>query len=278
MPLTVAQVHFGPNKQFSGYLATVNPAAALPGVIVVQEAWGVDAHIEDVTRRVAQAGYVALAPDVFARGGARPPPLLQRHISDYVKFFTTLGPGVWRDTELRTQALHAYAPDIELRTQLEDTQRAVFGFMQGDAFLPVLQQASEFMRQRQAGQPLAVLGFCIGGHWALQLAATDPALAAAVVFYGMPPKPEDAAAIRCPLLGLYAGEDPRINEATQPFAEAVHSRGGVFERHTYPGVQHAFFNDTRPSYDLPASRDALVRLLTFLRDRLATAAAATETA
>ena len=57
--------------EFSGYLVEhENLPAAAPAVIVIQEAWGLNAHIEDVTRRIAQAGYVALAPDIYARNGS----------------------------------------------------------------------------------------------------------------------------------------------------------------------------------------------------------------
>ena len=62
--------------ELTGYLARPERAQGpLPGVLVIQEAWGVDAHIEDVTRRFAAAGYLALAPDLFSEGGKRPAPL-----------------------------------------------------------------------------------------------------------------------------------------------------------------------------------------------------------
>ena len=66
-------VHYGDQI---GYLARPERAAApLPGVVVIQEAWGVNEQIEDVTRRIAAAGYLALAPDLFAVKGERPPAL-----------------------------------------------------------------------------------------------------------------------------------------------------------------------------------------------------------
>ena len=72
MALNTEWVRYGAEGEWSGYFAAIDRAAApLPGLILFQEAWGVDAHIEDVTRRFARAGYAVLAPDLFARHGQR---------------------------------------------------------------------------------------------------------------------------------------------------------------------------------------------------------------
>ena len=74
-----------------GYLARPERAAApLPGVVVIQEAWGVNEQIEDVTRRIAAAGYVALAPDLFAVKGERPPALSRQRIEKAMAFMQRL--------------------------------------------------------------------------------------------------------------------------------------------------------------------------------------------
>ena len=67
------------------------PAVArdpLPAVLVIQEAWGVDEHIMDVARRVATAGYLTLAPDLYAPGGERPPPLRAERMEAVKRFLT----------------------------------------------------------------------------------------------------------------------------------------------------------------------------------------------
>src|SRR5579864_6499937 len=101
MALRTERVRFGEEGVYSGYLAMPARAqGALPGVVVIQEAWGVDAHIEDVTRRIALAGYAAFAPEVYARNGASPGPLTLERLAKVKDFFHELPP---------TQAMdHAY--------------------------------------------------------------------------------------------------------------------------------------------------------------------------
>src|SRR6516164_7641837 len=91
---------------FTGYLARPERARGpLPGLLVVQEAWGVDAHIEDVTRRLAAAGYVALAPDLFAQQGKRPEPLARERLTELQAFANEAGQSVFGDPQARAQAL-----------------------------------------------------------------------------------------------------------------------------------------------------------------------------
>ncbi len=71
--------------------------------------------------------------------------------------------------------------------------------------------------------------------------------------------------IACPVIGFYGGFDQRINAGVPAFAAAMKAAGKSFEHRIYDGVQHAFFNDTRPSYEVGAVRDSFARLLAFLR-------------
>jgi len=95
--------------------------------------------------------------------------------------------------------------------------------------------------------------------------------AAAVIFYGSAPPPERIAGVRCPILGFYGGDDPRITQGVPAFTEALHAAGKAFESHIYPGAPHAFFNDTRGSYRVDPSRDAWARTLAFFSQHLAAA-------
>jgi len=86
----------------------VRPAAArgaLPAVIVIHEAWGPDAHIQDVADRIATAGYLAFVPDLYAHGGSRPAALAPDRIDALKRFTDTLPAGGLGDGSVRTQAL-----------------------------------------------------------------------------------------------------------------------------------------------------------------------------
>jgi carboxymethylenebutenolidase len=103
----------------------------------------------------------------------------------------------------------------------------------------------------------------MGGGLSARLACGDPELAAAVIFYGASPEADHLAALVCPVLGFYGGEDPRITGAVPALAAAMEAAGKDFEWHVYLGAAHAFFNDTRRAYDVDAARDAWARALGF---------------
>jgi carboxymethylenebutenolidase len=259
----------------AGYFARPERAQrALPGVLVLQEAWGVDAHIEDVTRRFAAAGYAAFAPDLFADAeGKRPAPMTRERLSELVAFINQAPPTVWSDPKVLEAEL-SKRPEAE-RGRIEETRTAVFSRLGSPdklaAFLPSLQSAVRYLRQRPetAGQKIGAVGFCMGGGLSALLACRDPDLGAAAIFYGSAPPNDQIPAIRCPVRGFYGGQDERITGQVPAFAEAMRAAGKSFEPQIYPQAGHAFFNDGRPSYDAAAARDAFARVLTFFRDALA---------
>jgi carboxymethylenebutenolidase len=272
MSLHEESIRYGEGAAFSGFLAYPSRAALpLPAVIVLQEAWGVNEHIEDVTRRFAFAGYAALAPDVYARGGARPEALSRARMGELLVFINELKPGEMMDPAKREAAL-ATKPE-PLQGRLRESFQTMVGVIGGgEANLPPLLAATKHLREELAvtrGQRIASVGFCMGGGLSALLATADPSLAGAVIFYGMAPREELVPKIACPILGLYGGLDARVNAGLPAFAQSMKAHGKSFEHHVYEGVQHAFFNDTRPSYDVRAARDAFKRTLGFFRDRLA---------
>ena len=100
-----------------GYFAHPDHAATpLPSVVVIQEIWGVNAHIEDVTRRIAAAGYAALAPDLMAVEGKRPEALSKERIEEAVTFSMTMAPASRFDPAAREAAM-AKLPESE-RTRI----------------------------------------------------------------------------------------------------------------------------------------------------------------
>ncbi|MCB9947240.1 MAG: dienelactone hydrolase family protein [Rhodospirillaceae bacterium] len=124
--------------------------------------------------------------------------------------------------------------------------------------------------RRDASGRVGVVGFCWGGGLVNQLAVHDPALDAAVSFYGRQPSPEDAATIQVPLMLHYAGLDERINAGIDAYVAALDAAGADYTLHMYDGVDHAFHNDTNAArYDEGAAALAWERTLAFFAQHLA---------
>ena len=247
-----------------GYHA--RPAAGdepLPVAIVIQEAWGVDDHIRDVADRMACAGYLAFAPDLYSREPL--PETAPERVEAAKAFLDTLPPGTWGDEHARAEALERHPQGAAIG----ETLGSLFAGLARDNHVPDLEAAVAFMRGREDAAPQAVsVGFCMGGALSCQLAASGAGLSAAVCFYGRTPAREQAELISCPLLGIYGGEDERITSQVPAFAESMRELGKPFEHRVYDGAPHAFFNDTRPSYRVGAARDAWARTLAFLAGHL----------
>src|SRR6185437_4636066 len=135
---------------FSGYLARPERATTLPGLLVLQEAWGVDAHIEDVTRRFAAAGYVALAPDLFAEGAARPTPFARERMAELQAFMNAAAGNVFADASAREAAL-AKLPEAE-RTRVGESLGALTSVMapaRREGLLAAVQAAARYLREER---------------------------------------------------------------------------------------------------------------------------------
>lgn len=271
MGLHTEWVPYGEQLRYSGYVA--RPAGvneALPAVIVLQEIWGVDEHIQDVTRRIAQAGYVAFAPDLFAEGGSRPEALDFDRIDATKSFLNALPQSSWHNAQQRDEAL-ARLPEAESR-KIAETAGQIFSL--GGRFGGFVEQAAataSFLRgtyEPSRGRGVASVGFCLGGGLSAALAATDAELRGAVIFYGSLPPSVPLEPIRAPLLGLYGERDKRISDAVPEFAARLAEADKSYRYHIYPDAPHAFFNDTRPSYHVRSARDAFVRTLQFLGETL----------
>jgi carboxymethylenebutenolidase len=263
-------IHYGDQL---GYLALPPKQAnvSLPAVVVIPEVWGVDEHIEEVTRRIAASGYAALAPDIFAVGGERPAALTRERIAEVKDCGSRLAPGVLFNAATRETEL-AKLPEPEQSRVRETIGRLFGGLGQTQNFISPLRQAIQHLRTQQPetrGQKVACVGFCMGGGLSALLACEEPELSGAAVFYGNLPAAEKVAGINCPLIGFFGGNDARVNATIPGFEAAMRAAGKTFEPHIYPGVNHGFFNDTRAIYDVNAVRDAWPRLLTFFAHNLA---------
>jgi carboxymethylenebutenolidase len=128
-----------------------------------------------------------------------------------------------------------------------------------------------------ANGKVAVLGFCWGGTQSFAYALAQPELQAAVVFYGNVPgstateAPEDRIAkVQAPVLGLYGGDDARINATLPPTIAAMMKHGKTYELHTFEGAGHGFTSQQaqRDGANLSATQHAWPLVLTFLRRHL----------
>ena len=245
--------------QLRGYVARPSRAARAPAVSVIHEIWGLAQHIEDVARRFAREGYAALAPDLYSRGGL---PVTPEQIGAAMQWMQTLPPQARANPSAVQQKLG----------ELPEQERTVIArTMQWLQTRDLSQNVADLQAALQwlAAQPYAradrtaSLGFCMGGGLSAKLAASGAPLAACVIFYGENPPSEQIPNIRCPVLGLYGGEDHRITDNVPAFAEAMQRAGKSFEHHVYPGAVHAFFNDTRATYHPDAARDSWTRVLAF---------------
>jgi carboxymethylenebutenolidase len=132
-----------------------------------------------------------------------------------------------------------------------------------------LQAALDFLH----GQPqvnaarVGVIGFCMGGTFALQLACVDDDLRAASVFYGQNPRPLEAVAQACPIVGSYPGKDftARAARKLEPLLEQHNVPHDI---KVYPDARHSFFNDQGGAYDPEAAADAWARTLAFFETHL----------
>jgi carboxymethylenebutenolidase len=209
-------------------------------VIVVQEAFGVNAHIEDVTRRAADAGYYAIAPDLFHRSGAG-------CVVEYGNF----------------EKVMEYFKDVS-----------------GDeSVLNDIDAALEHLRSAGfSDRNIGIVGFCFGGRVTF-LVALRYALGAAVGFYGggivtgrfpqFPPLVGDVRSLQTPWLGLFGDEDASIPvEDVEQLRAALQTASVDTDVVRYPDAGHGFHCDQRPDYRPDEAKDAWTRALAWFEKHL----------
>ena len=116
---------------------------------------------------------------------------------------------------------------------------------------------------------VGVVGFCFGGGVANRMAAARPELKAVVVYYGLQVPADEVPAIHAPLLLHYAGLDERVNAGIEAYESALKANGKRYTIYMYPGVNHAFNNDTGGArYNKEAADLAWERTLAFFKEYL----------
>ena len=218
------------NRQITAYLAKPTAAGSYPGIVVLQEIFGVNVHIRDVTERIAQLGYVAIAPALF-----------QRQAPGFETGYTP------EDVEIGRQ----YAAETTASELLSDIQAAI-------NYLKTLPEVKP--------DDFGCIGFCFGGHVAY-LAATLPDIKATASFYGAGitnrtpgggnPTITRTSKITGTIYAFFGTEDGSIPLEQVDEIEAELEKYKVPHRVLrYDGSDHGFFCDHRASYNSKAAANA----------------------
>ena len=237
--LTAGEVHFAVNGfDVRAYRAAPQGKTGLPVVLVISEIFGVHEYIADVCRRLAHEGYLAVAPDLFARQGD------PRAYSEVAKLMSELVSKV---------------PDAQVMADLDGAVQWA-GAHGGDL------------------QRVGITGFCWGGRITWLYAANGPVKAGVAWYGRLvgqasalnPKHPVDLAPIlKAPVLGLYGEKDAGIPLDTIDKMKSALSEGSAAAKASrfvvYPDAPHAFHADYRPSFRKEAAQDGWKRTLAWFK-------------
>ena len=164
----------------------------------------------------------------------------------------------------------ALAPDLYhgvVASEPDEARKLVMELDMPNAVAEIQQAIAHLQEQPfVSGEKVGITGYCMGGGLTLQVALVEENLSVAIPWYGRPLAPEDAGNVKAPVLGLYGAEDGGIPvDAVNAMADAMAAAGIESEFQIYEGAPHAFFNDTRGSFNEAAAADAWPRALEWLR-------------
>ena len=228
-----AMIRTGTGDSVRAWVVYPERSAKAPVVIVVHEIFGLSSWVRGVADQFAADGFIAIAPDLLT-GKVAPTP--------------------GSDTLTQAQATGAIRS-----LQTADVQRQLAAIGQYGMSLPAA--------QRRYG----VVGFCWGGSAAFASAvASPPGQGAAVVYYGSSPQTASLASVKIPVLGLYGGEDARVNATIPPADSAMRALGKVCQPRIFPGAGHGFLRqqEGQAGANLEATRAAWPLTVSFFRTHL----------
>lgn len=199
-------------------------------VIVIHEIYGLTDWIRAVGDRLAAEGFIAVVPDLLS--------------------------GVGPDTDT---------------PRSRDETAALIRELSPDEVRRRLDAARNFAVQIPSGSGLiATMGFCWGGSQSFAYATDQPSLDAAIVYYGSAPEDDALVRIEAPVLGLYGGDDARVNATIHAAAKKMKSLRRTYEVEVYEGAGHGFLRNQqgREGANRKAAEKAWPRTLKFLRQQL----------
>jgi carboxymethylenebutenolidase len=222
--------------EIPAYRAMPAKGRNFPTVLVVQEIFGVHEHIKDVCRRFAKAGYLAIAPEMYARQG---------DVSKMTNFNEII------------QKVVSKVPDAQVMSDLDAA-------------------VAWAKKNNGNTAKLAITGFCWGGRIVWLYAAHNPNLKAGVAWYGrlvgaanelQPKHPIDVVKdLKAPVLGLYGGADTGIpNDTVEQMQKATKEANKPSEIKLYPDTPHGFHADYRTSYRKEQAQDGWNLLLAWFK-------------
>jgi carboxymethylenebutenolidase len=193
-------VRTGPQDSVRAWVVYPERSTKAPVVLVVHEIFGLTPWIRNVADQFAAEGFIAVAPDL----------LTMKNLPGF------------------PDSVDKQAATAAIRTvQMADVQRQLSAV------------AAYAMNLPAAEKRYGIVGFCWGGGVSFQHAVVAPKLGASVVFYGVAPA-NGAASSKAPVLGLYAGNDARV-DATIPGADSAMKKAGIpYQYHIYEGAGHGF--------------------------------------
>ena len=203
-----------------------------PVVIVIHEIFGMSDWVRSVADTLAAEGFIAIAPDL----------------------------------------LSGFGPDGGGTDSFKgDSMRAAFGKLNNDELTKRLNAARDYgLALPSATNKSASVGFCWGGGASFTYATRQPALNAAVVFYGTPPVKGDMEKIACPVLGCYGKSDNRITSTVDATTAAMAQLHKVYDPHIYDGAGHGFMRqqDGQSGANLKAAQQAWPATIALLKKSL----------
>ena len=206
------------NRTVHAFIVYPETKKKAPAVIVIHEIFGLTDWVRTVADKLAEQGYIAIAPDLLSG----------------------FGPG-------------GKGSDGFASTQ--DSMKAISG-LDADTITADLNATADYVKKLPAADgKIAVAGFCWGGGQSFRFATNRPDLKAAFVFYGPPPK--DFASIKAPVYGFYAGDDARIGATIPDTTEAMKKAGKNYDPVSYDGAKHGFMRAGEdPSNTIEANKKA----------------------